>query len=96
MVAAGLAAWVLGRAGRTAEAHQCADIQEVVDAALCDGERVAVAIPRALAEQAAQLWDVAAELLEARTEQLAARYAAQLRTRSARLRAVFARSEHAQ
>ena len=94
MAAAGLAAWVLGHAGRTAEAQQCGDIQEVVDSALRGGERVAVAIPRELAEQAAQLWDAAAQLLEARPGQQADRYAGQLRTRSDRLRAVLERSKH--
>jgi hypothetical protein len=89
LTAAGLAAWVLARAGRQSEAERCGDLQEFIDTALREGERVAVSVPRELAGQAADLWDAAAELLDARTDQEAARRAAQLRKRVAALRTLL-------
>jgi hypothetical protein len=64
LTVAGLASWVLAGAGEQEAAERCGIFQDVVDEAFRRGERTAVVVARSLAEEAAQLWESAAALLD--------------------------------
>jgi len=63
LTAAGLAGWILLQVGREQDAHECADIQELIDASLRQGQ-TEVRVPRAVVMRAAELWEASAEVAE--------------------------------
>jgi hypothetical protein len=98
LAAAGLAAWVLSRAGHEEPAGRCARLQDALDEGLRADSRAAVPVPREVVAEAVELWEQTAALLEAgasvhphrpqpkEDEQAAAR----LRTRARSLRRLLA------
>jgi len=63
LTAAGLAAWILLQVGREQDARECADIQELIDTSLRQGQ-TDVRVPRTVVMRAAELWEATAELAE--------------------------------
>jgi hypothetical protein len=86
LTVAGLAAWVFSHAGEHERAQRCAQIQQLVEAALSAAPRAPVDVPRSVAAEAAQLWEEAAELVEASGAAPAPHATTQLRTRARSLR----------
>ncbi|HEU4676061.1 MAG TPA: hypothetical protein VFS29_08745 [Motilibacteraceae bacterium] len=65
LTAAGLAAWVLSRAGQEEPAGRCTRLQDALDEGLRADSRAPVAVPRGVVAEAVALWEQAAGLLEA-------------------------------
>lgn len=68
LTAAGLAAWVLSKNDRVAEAAATGELQDALDAALRSGTVGTTRVSRATVERAALLWETAATLLETWSE----------------------------
>ena len=63
LTVAGLAAWILRQVGREQEARECAEIQELIDTSLRQGQ-TDVRLPRTVVTRAVGLWEAAAEVAE--------------------------------
>ena len=96
LTAAGLAAWVFASSSREDEARRCGELQEVINAALTREEH-AVLVARPVLEEAAHLWERAAEILDGqaaasddpRPSSENARQAERLRLRARSLRSLL-------
>ncbi len=64
LTVAGLAAWVFAQSSREEDSRRCGDLQDLLDAALTRGQNE-VLVPRTVLVQAADLWEQAADLLDA-------------------------------
>ncbi len=70
LTAAGLAALVFAGSGRDDEATRCGELQDVIDIALRRGQHD-VLVARSVVEDAAHLWERAAEILDGRVAESA-------------------------